>query len=353
MEFVDFSLSASQIGNALGLISPQSQMHCIISLIKKSSQKWILSRLSETTTTTTTTTTQDHVEILNIQEEWKALEDDATQCQHQGDLEQIRSRAFDLLFANTTLKQRESTILLKLSHVGATRDLQVLRELNIDSENVWNILEKLRALQHADLLQDWVNLFHRSCKLFYSVNTTAARCYGRYGERNYITEMNRLYETPVIRKDYTTYSYDIPSDNYKFKWGIQGRIDGLDARTGCVIEIKHRKKNFMNRLPLYELIQVHAYMLLTKSQSCRLIQCIQTEQAIYSESSCIKFSNVFWDKVTTQISQLIRFIEQLVTCELAFDSFNSLPENKRTELIQRYITPLAPLDDDEYNAFVM
>lgn len=72
-------------------------------------------------------------------------------------------------------------------------------------------------------------------------------------------------------------------------YGIRGRVDGLTDTH--VIEAKRRMRRFFDSPPLYERVQVHAYMAMTDRQKAQLVQHFDGEQR-HDE---IGFDSDLWD----------------------------------------------------------
>ena len=77
-----------------------------------------------------------------------------------------------------------------------------------------------------------------------------------------------------------------------------GRTDGVQ-QDGAVIETKNRKSRFLG-VPLYERVQLHVYMVLTKSRRGVLLEYYHLEQRSHE----VEFDDAFWDgQVLPQLKQ--------------------------------------------------
>lgn len=72
---------------------------------------------------------------------------------------------------------------------------------------------------------------------------------------------------------------------------LGGRHDGMTS-DGKLIEIKTRQRRFLGT-PLYELVQVHAYMFIYGLDQAQLIESYLGEQRIHN----IQFDHVLWDTI--------------------------------------------------------
>lgn len=63
------------------------------------------------------------------------------------------------------------------------------------------------------------------------------------------------------------------------RWGVGGRLDGLDEQ-GRVVEIKNRTRHFFNRVPDYEWVQVQAYLQMTRAREAVFVQQLHGQQRV-------------------------------------------------------------------------
>ena len=66
--------------------------------------------------------------------------------------------------------------------------------------------------------------------------------------------------------------------------------DGNKATCGKIVEVKCRRGRFFDSVPLYELVQIHAYMFLTRRKSCDLVQKFGPHIRITG----VEFDKMFW-----------------------------------------------------------
>ena len=82
-----------------------------------------------------------------------------------------------------------------------------------------------------------------------------------------------------------------------YKVYIGGKHDG-ENENGDFIEIKNRMNRFMDEIPLYELVQVHAYMFIHGKKKCLLIENFKGNTREHD----IKFDDVLWGKMIENIN---------------------------------------------------
>ena len=93
-----------------------------------------------------------------------------------------------------------------------------------------------------------------------------------------------------------------------------GRVDGLvnsqsNSNRHCnkVVEVKCRRARFFTTIPLYELVQAHAYMFLTRRKSCDVVQKFGQKIQI----NTLKMDGKFWARVRTLAVKAARKVHAL------------------------------------------
>ena len=72
-------------------------------------------------------------------------------------------------------------------------------------------------------------------------------------------------------------------------YAVVGYVDGLTD--DYVIEVKNRMHRLFTQVPLYEKVQMHAYMVLTERPRCLWVQRYQDQQ----ESRMVEFDKAWWE----------------------------------------------------------
>lgn len=88
------------------------------------------------------------------------------------------------------------------------------------------------------------------------------------------------------------------------RWGIGGRVDGVDEH-GRIVEIKNRARHFFNRVPPYEWVQVQAYMALLDKNEVVFVQQLHGRQNV----SYVFRDRYEWDSAI--IPTLYTFVDTL------------------------------------------
>lgn len=78
---------------------------------------------------------------------------------------------------------------------------------------------------------------------------------------------------------------------------LGGKHDG-ENENGDFIEIKNRMNRFMGEIPLYEIVQVHAYMFIHGKKKCSLIEHFKGQTRVH----IINFDDVLWGEIIEKIN---------------------------------------------------
>jgi hypothetical protein len=352
MEHADFVISASQIANALGIFSTHSQVNAISQIIKKSVHRDLVLNPetnpgSETFVGSATYTKQrQYIEsALNISTQWGQLQAMARKCMVQEDIQEIEKHSFQLLFWNSQLEQEVSkttSYYETFAPFHKAQVLQLVQTLLQNPDSLWDNLtafENYKTENHLDNLQRLYDMLSMSASLYRYVVGLATRRYGTNGEGKAISERNALFFDPKyhIRRTGKTYfkKTGLQTPIQKYDWAILGKIDGL--ANDQLFEIKHRKKYYLYPLPLYELIQVHAYMFLLGKSTCSILQCVRRRDRSNSENELVSFNTDFWNDVLRCLQALMTFIETLVSVPLAGEAFFHLSVKEKAKLLKRHV----------------
>lgn len=114
----------------------------------------------------------------------------------------------------------------------------------------------------------------------------------------------------VVERNARTYELVLESDSH----GIRGRVDGVTATH--VIEAKRRMRRFFERVPLYERVQVHAYMAMTDKKAARVVQHFDGEQ----RQDEIEFDELFWDDVKSRSARAVKWLRESMELESSLKS---------------------------------
>jgi hypothetical protein len=83
--------------------------------------------------------------------------------------------------------------------------------------------------------------------------------------------------SPVLQRNEKLYRKDVVLDE-DMSAVIIGRVDGIDVKTGDLVEVKHRQRCFFEPLPAYDVVQAQVYLWLTGAPRCRFVQVLDGER---------------------------------------------------------------------------
>ncbi len=87
---------------------------------------------------------------------------------------------------------------------------------------------------------------------------------------------------------------------------LGGKVDGI-TEDGQLVEMKNRQRRLFPTVPLYEKIQVHAYMFLTDKAECRLIQTYKDTNS----TTIVSFDETFWSDIVRRLTILAGHMDEL------------------------------------------
>lgn len=97
---------------------------------------------------------------------------------------------------------------------------------------------------------------------------------------------------------------------------LGGRVDGVSS-DGTLIEVKERRHKLFHEIPVYEKVQLHAYMCLTGKKECQLVQRYQEE----TDVSTVHFDDRFWYDVILRATTFCANFQAILNSEARQDVF--------------------------------
>lgn len=328
MEFTDFRVVASDLASLIGVFGSKSQYNSLMKVWKKSSFK--TSFVKDQSALNQWQSDQNHIVTMNVFATWQKLNDDISSCSSQESWTFLMKRATDILFQNPYI----SEIYLHLFTFLKEED-----RLMLDKTRYFEYFN-----QSYDILEEFKNKYHehsskfqillQSCRLNYTFKKRISCIYGCNAEKIFLGKFNQLHSSKILSHG-EEFSKRMP-DIDNISWSIDGKIDGIYESK--LIEIKHRLDKLSPNVPLYEQIQICAYLFLTERKQGTIIQCVlQSNQSLYAESLNVDFSIDFWDKIVQHLSKCLRFIYCLHSQNLSRDCFLALDEISRFQIVERYV----------------
>ena len=109
---------------------------------------------------------------------------------------------------------------------------------------------------------------------------------------------------------------------------ICGRIDGWDCNRKCVIEVKSRVNELCDQCPHHEKIQLHAYMVLTRTRRSVLVEDLNGRQKHYE----VEFDADLWNTTRASLHEIAHWIYYV--CK----NKRMLPGSKLNSVVLEYFT---------------
>lgn len=119
------------------------------------------------------------------------------------------------------------------------------------------------------------------------------------------------------------------------RWGVGGRLDGLDDQ-GRVVEIKNRTRHFFARIPDYEWVQVQAYLQLTKAREAVFVQQLHGQQRV----STVARDDAEWSgRIMPRLTSVLEVLDEFMApaCEYLRDEWVTASTPEREVLLEQWI----------------
>lgn len=120
-------------------------------------------------------------------------------------------------------------------------------------------------------------------------------------------------------------------------WHLVGRVDALSPDGQTVIEVKNRVHRLFQCAPLYERVQLQAYLFLLDAPRGMLVECLRTGEPPEVTSNVIRLDRdrAFWDKrVAPRLAQFVAFFAELLDSpDLQDEFFRRQTPHSRAALI--------------------
>lgn len=129
---------------------------------------------------------------------------------------------------------------------------------------------------------------------------------GKCGEKAVVDDFEKSHNVVLTERNDTFFKKTFECDIHLVVLG--GRVDGL-SKDGRLVEVKNRQRRFFGRIPLYEQVQVMAYMALTGSKECEVIERFDGESRV----KIVRFDENFWGKVVADMLAFARKMFLLLT----------------------------------------
>ncbi len=334
MEYTDFRVSASCIAALLGAFGGHSRFQTLCSLWEKSTFKETYNEFKRDGQQYWESDRQ-HIRLLGVSDQWKQLGDYASMATVKSDIQFVHDTAYRTLFQSQYLLKKAEQAIAVLNSPGVVAIIQRIFSGPQDYYAALKDLQCKRSELGLDQIQQFIELVEHSSKLCYGITSRCTRAYGVHGESQFIEKHNSEYAIPIQRDD-RLHSKTI--EKGVFSWCIDGRIDGLKNNT--IVEIKHRRAELFEEVPIYELVQLHAYMFLLEKQQAIWFQCSQATGWHMSEKRVVQYCPIFWQLILDHIRLSLQFIYHLHADPISRRAFFLLTDDARDKLMGTFMGSL-------------
>lgn len=100
----------------------------------------------------------------------------------------------------------------------------------------------------------------------------------------------------------------------KKRYLLGGKVDGI-TDDNELVEVKNRQYKLFDKIPIYEKIQMHAYMFLTGILKCHYVQCYRDK----STTELVEFDEGFWNDVIERLNKFVIKMDRLLKDEAEQD----------------------------------
>ena len=144
---------------------------------------------------------------------------------------------------------------------------------------------------------------------------------GKNAEDSSLDRLETQLKQKIVQRNdkYFKTHVEYGTDGKKIQLG--GRVDGI-TEDGGLIEVKNRQRRFFSEVPLYERVQVHAYMVLTGVSTCQLVQSFNGRE----KATVVPFDAEFWNTVLSRLRNFASRLEEVLHDERKQDDLLLLQE---------------------------
>lgn len=376
MQYIDFTVAASQIGAVLGCFGPRKQFYALLRLWSRSPFRSSLKRPEKPAASPEA---KENVVKMGA---WEAIREAGENCQTLEQVADVERRAFQMLFQNEQVLdlvarapvEWSSLLTSVVQDATATRLAEFCRQpkflfldetsdetsdeeggggvgggvafssagsspgtaLPRDNGGSSSASDSASACSSSSALVHALGILRDSARKYWHFRNQVSCFYGLRGERAFRNQYNQFLQFP-IETCTQRYTQLLPSELIPdgFTWGIEGQVDGM--RRGKIVEIKHRTGTIYEEVPLYERMQLHAYMFLLGQQDACLVQCIQTQTGVFSKETLVPFDAEFWKATILRLAKCVHLLHQLHQHNLARACFVGLDNQGLARVFREFI----------------
>ena len=129
---------------------------------------------------------------------------------------------------------------------------------------------------------------------------------GSRDEKESLEALEKIDQQKIIKRNDTFYKKTIKLTN-GHSIILGGKIDGL-TQDGTLIEMKNRQYRFFDIVPIYEKVQVYAYMILLDKTECKHVQNFKGK----TKCTMLQFDKELWDTILEKMSRFVSFYRDML-----------------------------------------
>jgi hypothetical protein len=133
---------------------------------------------------------------------------------------------------------------------------------------------------------------------------------GKKTENESLRRLERKLDVKINDRNNRFYRRTICCDKISgqfVKFTLGGKVDGI-TEDGRLVEVKNRQYKLFSDIPMYEKVQIHAYMFLTGMVNCIYVQSFKGEDVQHT----VEFDQEFWDDIKFKCIAFVRSLEELI-----------------------------------------
>lgn len=146
---------------------------------------------------------------------------------------------------------------------------------------------------------------------------------GKNSEEGSLVRLEKALNVKIGNRNHKFYKRVIPyeenEDGTVRKFMLGGKVDGI-TEDGHLVEVKNRQYRIFSELPVYEKVQIHAYMFLTGILDCKYVQSFKG----HDEQEMVEFEQDFWDTIKNKCCKFVKSLEMVMRNERLQDQLLSL-----------------------------
>lgn len=135
---------------------------------------------------------------------------------------------------------------------------------------------------------------------------------GRIGEEKALDDLQEVIGSKIEQRNSNFYKMfiDYESNGSKKKFMLGGKVDGI-TESGELVETKCRQYRIFTKVPPYEMVQIHIYMVLTGRTSCKFVQSYKDQL----DCRTIEFDGEKFQDIKERLKEFVIKLDALLSSE--------------------------------------